>query len=225
LLTAGDVDFALVPIIEYQRLQNVKLVPGICVASRKIVRSVVLVSRYNNLNKIRSVALDESSRTSATLIKIIFREFLGIEVSWATSNPHLEQMLRENDAALIIGDPAMTFDRRGLHVWDLATLWLDFTGRGFVFAMWMAAPKNSVYRSPDFAGAKEEGVNSTDKIIEAYQSQLGLPVEDLRDYLTNNVTFDLDADLESGMQLYFELAARHRWIEEVRPLEFLQGSS
>jgi chorismate dehydratase len=220
LLADGDVDFALVPIIEYQRLENVKLIPGICVASRERVRSVLLVSRYNNLKKIRSVALDESSRTSATLLRIIFKEFLGVEPVWTAAKPRLQEMLHQNDAALIIGDPSMTFHRKGLNVWDLATLWRDFTKRGFVFAMWMAALENADQAVPDFAAAKEEGVNAIDEIIDEYQSQLALPAEELRDYLTNNVTFDLDTDLESGMQLYFELAARHRLIDEVRPLEF-----
>ncbi len=66
-------------------------------------------------------------------------------------------------------------------------------------------------------------MNAIEEIIGIYQTQLGLPAEDLRDYLTNNVTFELDNDLESGMQLYFELAARHGLIEQARPLEFFEG--
>jgi chorismate dehydratase len=219
ILGAGVADFALVPTIEYQRLMNVKLVPRVCVGSREKVRSVVLVSRYNDLKKIRSVALDESSRTSATLIKVIFKEFLGIEPAWSISTPEVQQMLRYCDAALVIGDPAMTFERKGLNVWDMANLWCDFTGRGFVFAMWMAKGRETL--QVDFVAAREEGVNAIDQIIKTYEGQLRLPAEDLRDYLTNNVTFELDDDLQGGMQLYFELAARHGFIEEARPVEFL----
>lgn len=223
LLAAAEADFALVPIIEYQRLPNVKLVPRVCVGSREKVRSVVLVSRYNNLKKIRSVALDESSRTSATLIKVIFKEFLGIEPMWSTSTPNVGQMLRDCDAALVIGDPAMTFERRGLNVWDMASLWRDFTGRGFVFAMWMAKSEETL--RVDFVAAREEGVNAIDQIIKTYEPELRLPAEDLREYLTNNVTFELDDDLEGGMQLYFELATRQGLIEQARPVEFLGGGS
>jgi len=224
LLEAREADFALVPVIEYQRLEGVKLIPGVCVASREKVRSVVLVSRYGNLKKIRSVGLDESSRTSASLVKIIFKEFLGTEPEWTTSVPNLEQMLRANDAALIIGDPAMTFHRKGLNVWDLATLWHEFTGRGFVFAMWMAAHEPAAAAAPDFAAAKDEGVNAIEDIIGVYQTQLGLPAQDVQDYLTNNVTFELDNDLESGMQLYFELAALHGLIDQAKPLELFDRS-
>ena len=130
-------------------------------------------------------------------------------------------MLRENDAALMIGDPAMTFPREGLNVWDLASLWSDFTGTGFVFAMWMAnAYAHNELVSLDFALAREEGIHSIDKIVEDYQGKLGLPGEELRDYLTNSITFDVDHDLQSGMELYFELAGQHGLIDRPRPLQF-----
>lgn len=223
LLASDEADFGLVPIIEYQRIPNVKLVHGVCVGSRHTVRSVLLISRLNNLKKIRSVALDESSRTSAALTKIVFNEFLRTEPSWATSSPDLTSMLRESDAALMIGDPAMTFPRKGLNVWDLASLWHDFTGTGFVFAMWMArADLRESTLSLDFAAARDEGVEAIEQIVEYYKDRLRLPADDLRHYLTNNVTFNLDDHLQTGMQLYFELAARHDLIERQRPLEFLE---
>ncbi len=137
MLANGEVDAALVPVIEYQRIPDIAIVPDVCVGSRTAVRSVVLVTRKNNLKKVESVALDESSRTSATLVKIIFREFLGFEPKWETSAPDLKSMLAHADAALIIGDPAMKIPREEFRVYDLATLWHEFTGFGFVFAMWM----------------------------------------------------------------------------------------
>src|SRR5215211_2974684 len=137
LLAQSSVEVALVPVIEYQRIAGGSLVPNVCVGSRKEVLSVVLVSKNKRLEDIRSVALDESSRTSATLVKIIFREFLAREPEWTTRAPNLEAMLEQNDAALIIGDPGMTFPRQGLNVWDMAGLWKQHTGLGFIFAMWM----------------------------------------------------------------------------------------
>jgi len=69
--------------------------------------SVVIATKLNNLKKVKRVALDDSSRTSVALIKILFREFLGFEPEWVTSPPDLKSMLTHADAALIIGDPAM----------------------------------------------------------------------------------------------------------------------
>ena len=133
LLRDAVVDVALIPIIEYQRTQGISLVQDVCVGSKTEVRSVVLVSKESTLEKVRSVALDESSRTSATLVKIIFREFLKTEPLWSNAAPDLNQMLVDNDAALIIGDPAMTFSRNGLRIWDMAALWRRYTDFGFVF--------------------------------------------------------------------------------------------
>ena len=130
------------PVIEYQRIAGGSLVPNVCVGSRKEVLSVVLVSKNKRLEDIHSVALDESSRTSATLVKVIFQRFLEREPEWTTRAPNLEEMLERNDAALIIGDPGMAFPRQGLNVWDMAGLWKQYTGLGFVFAMWMVGRRD-----------------------------------------------------------------------------------
>ena len=216
---------ALVPVIEYQRIQNISLIPDVCVGSKGEVRSVVLVSKLRKLEEVRSVALDESSRTSATLVKILFREFLRKEPSWRTHSPNLPEMLEHSDAALIIGDPGMTFPRDGLTVWDMATLWRDHTGLGFVFAMWMvrndALPRTAMV---DFAAAREEGVNLVDDIVQHYRNLVPLPVAELRSYLTDNVAFTIDESMSAGLQLYFELAHKHGLIEAVKPLVF-QGSA
>src|SRR5437667_3285378 len=111
MLERGEVDAALVPVIEYQRMQEILLVPDVCVGSKSAVRSVVLVTRRNNLKKVERVALDESSRTSVALVQIVFREFLGFEPEWISAAPDLRSMLAHADAALIIGDPAMKIPR------------------------------------------------------------------------------------------------------------------
>jgi chorismate dehydratase len=217
MLAANEMDWALVPAIEYQRIQAATLVPGVCVGSRQNVRSVVLASRLNNLKKVRTVALDNSSRTSAALVKIIFKEFLGFEPEWTTRSPDLKAMLREKDAALIIGDPAMTFAREGLRVWDLAALWHDFTSLGFVFAMWMAG-KPSAATAIDFVQAAREGLARRNEIIDTYEQSLKLSRSELEIYLTKNITFFLDDDLRKGLELYYELAHKHGLIPGLKPL-------
>src|SRR4026207_2313857 len=89
MLSRDEVDAALVPVIEYQRIPGGALVPDVCVGSQNEVLSVVLVSKNTQRGETRTVALDESSRTSATLVKIVFREFLGREPEWTTRSPNL----------------------------------------------------------------------------------------------------------------------------------------
>ena len=221
MLAHSEVEVALVPVIEYQRIAGGLLVPDVCVGSRKEVLSVVLVSK-NKLEDIRSVALDESSRTSATLVKVIFREFLGREPEWTTRAPNLAAMLEKNDAALIIGDPGMTFPRQGLNVWDMAALWKEHTGLGFVFAMWMVRDDAIEHaRSVDFSGARDEGVARIEEIVRSYQDKIPMRVEELRNYLTENIVFNVDESMERGLRLYFELAFKHGLIDSVKPLKFI----
>ena len=222
LLARNEVEGALVPVIEYQRIAGGWLVPDICVGSQKEVLSVVLVSKDTELEQIRSIALDESSRTSATLVKVIFREFLDHEPAWTTRSPDLEEMLEKNDAALIIGDPGMTFPRTGLKIWDMANVWRAYTGLGFVFAMWMIADQAvEKARSVDFEGARDEGVSHIEEIVESYRAKIPMPVSELRRYLTENIVFRVDESMERGLRLYFELAAKHGLIESVKPLRFI----
>jgi chorismate dehydratase len=222
MLARGEVDAALVPVIEYQRLAGVSIVPDVCVGSRSAVRSVVLATKRNNLKKVTRVALDDSSRTSVALVKIIFREFLGFEPEWQTSPPDLTAMLAHNDAALIIGDPAMKIPRDQFQVFDLATLWHDYTGFGFVFAMWMArASEADRVRAIDFSAARDEGLARLDDIAGHYENRIGLSSAEIKDYLTQNIAFRMDDEMKNGLELYFKLASKLRLIENEKPLRFL----
>ena len=221
MLARGEVDAALVPVIEYQRIEDVLIVSGVCVGSKSAVRSVVLVTRRNNLKKVERVALDESSRTSVALVKIIFREFLGFEPEWISSAPDLKSMLAHADAALIIGDPAMKIPRDQFRVFDLATLWHEFTGFGFVFAMWMVRnDSNEKLRAIDFAAARDEALAHVDEIAAENETAVGLSREEIRTYLTENIAFRVDEEMRKGLSLYFELAGEHNLIPQDKPLQF-----
>jgi chorismate dehydratase len=223
MLARGQADAALVPVIEYQRLPEVAVVPGVCVGARREVRSVVLVTRGAELRDARRIALDTSSRTSAALVEIIFREFLQREPQLEPASPNAPEMLKTADAALIIGDPAMTFPREGLRVYDLAALWREHTGLGFVFAMWMtrADAGAAVAGAIDFAAARDEGLASVEEIVSAYQQELRLPRAELLSYLTDNICFSLDEEMQAGLELYFKLAHKHGITPGVRPLKMV----
>ena len=222
MLERGEVDAALVPVIEYQRISDIATVPDVCVGSKTAVRSVVLATRKNNLKKIERVALDESSRTSAALVKIIFREFLGFEPEWTTASPDLKSMLAHADAALIIGDPAMKIPPDQFRVFDLAALWHEFTGLGFVFAMWMAR-KDRVerIRAIDFSAARDEGLANLDRVIADYPHPIEISNAEIKQYLTENIVFHVDEEMRKGVQLYFELAEKHALSESTKELVFV----
>ena len=208
------------PVIEYQRIPEVTVVPDVCVGSRHRVRSVVLAIKVDDLTDVRRIALDESSRTSAALLKIIFREFLGVEPEWTSCAPDVGQMLSDNDGALIIGDPGMTFARGNLRLFDMAELWREHTGLGFVFALWMAGARTSGRaRQIDFAAARDEGLARAEEIVAFYEPLLNLSREELRTYLSENISFSLNDEMRAGMDLYFQLAYKHGLIPALKPLK------
>ena len=157
---------ALTPVIAYQMLNNVRLVPDVCVAARERVRSVCLVTRGMPLEEVRSVSLDVSSRTSVALTKIIFCEFLGFEPVWQDARPDIEAMLdaqlrpadRRPDARLSV--PAAASADPPFRTFDLAELWRSFTGLGFVFAMWMTRTSEAPI---DLAAVRDEGLLHIDE--------------------------------------------------------------
>jgi chorismate dehydratase len=131
-------------------------------------------------------------------------------------------MLKDNDAALIIGDPAMTFTRNDLHIVDMAALWRKYTGLDFVFAVWAVGNKDlSRVAAIDFAAARDEGFERIDEILSHYERVIPLTRNDLREYLTDDITFHIDEPMKQGMQMYFDLAYKHRLIEQVKPLGFI----
>jgi chorismate dehydratase len=227
LLAEGRADAALIPVIEYQRIPDLMVAPGACVASRRKVKSVLLASRVP-IEEIRRVALDASSRTSAALIQIILTRFYGVSASYQSAEPKLEQMLESNDAALIIGDPAMLIDRSALHVYDLAEEWQKHTALPFVFAFWGVRSdsrtwpdENSPDNRIDFLEAKIEGTVNAREIANTYSQRLALPSEDLFSYLTENISYDLDGESLEGLKLYYRYAWECGLISETRDIIFL----
>lgn len=225
LLAQKRIDAALVPIIEYQRLGDVLLIPDVCVGARERVRSVCLVTRGRELKDVRSVALDVSSRTSVALTEIIFREFIGVVPDFSPAKPNLDEMLAAADCALLIGDPALVIRKEndaGLRKFDLAEVWREFTGCGFVFAMWMANQNRAnVVRNIDFAAARDEGLAHLDEIIANYADKISFPEREFREYLSKNISYSVDDSMAAGLKLFHELAFRHNLTERNSPLRYV----
>lgn len=225
LLAQRRVNAALVPIIAYQFIEDLRLVPNVCVGAKEKVKSVCLITNGKDLENVKSVALDVSSKTSVALTKIIFREFFGFEPIWKTSEPNLEKMLKTSDCALLIGDPALAiadFDisKNAPRKFDLVEIWRKFTGLGFVFAMWMTRDK---FCKIDFTAARDEGLNHLDEIVSNYETDLPLAHENFKKYLSENISYSIDEQMQKGMELFFSFACKHLLVEKNNVLKFAQS--
>ena len=224
-LREGEVDAGIVSSIEYLRIPNLRIVPGLCIASPKRVRSVVILSKVPP-EQIRSLALDTSSRTSVVLAQLLLRERYGVSPSVMDMGPDLPSMLEANDAALMIGDAAMRAPKQGLFVLDLAEEWHRWTGLPFVFALWLVrrdAPELPVPGgvAPFFHKSLEIGRDQLPAIVEEARRTIGWTKIELQEYLTENISYTLGETERESLALFFEKAVRHGFAPEVKPLQFL----
>ncbi len=221
LLVSGEVDVGLIPSIEYQRVDGLELLPGMGVGSNRRARSVLLVSS-RPMESIRSIALDRSSRTSAALLQIVLAHRGVTGVAFSERPPALRDMLADHDAALIIGDPALTCDTSGLRVRDLGAEWHAITGLPFVFAVWA---KRTVTYLPEGAGpflaSLQEGLAHIDEIAGAMAAPLGLPARSLQEYLRVDLHYDLGERETRAMDLFFRQARELGLVPGHRPIRFL----
>jgi chorismate dehydratase len=247
-LRSGKVDVAIIPAIEYQRMENVVVLPEMAVAARGEVRSILVIAR-KPIELAKRVALDTSSRSSAGLVQLLCRNFWGISPEFVPADPDPAAMLANADAALVIGDPALRIAVKleqlaekkpngefccggdpgdqtvpgvdSLYVYDVAHQWREMTARPCVLAVW-AARREAVTPQliADFIASKKFGMAHISDIAEGAALKLDLPARPLERYLRENIDFWLDAENIAGLELYYKLCAEAGLIAQAKPIEF-----
>src|SRR5262249_8034640 len=106
LLHGGEIDLGLIPSIEYARGSGYAIVPDCAVASDGAVASVAIFTSVP-IERVRTLALDTSSRTSVALTRVMAARHFGIAPVFVDHRPDLPAMLERAQAALLIGDPAL----------------------------------------------------------------------------------------------------------------------
>jgi len=171
-----------------------------------------LLFSKREIAQIHSVALDTSSHSSVALLQILLRDFVKIQPAYQNHAPDLGAMLRQNDAALLIGDPALLAARnRGdLRVYDLATLWHDFSGKSFVFAAWIARSglKNRAELETLLQNARDVGTAQIAEIVAANPIHTSLPNAVVESYLRGAIEYRLTESHRAGL---YEFA---RWLQQ-----------
>ncbi len=206
-LSRGELDVGLIPVVEFFRGDNYTFVPNIAIGSRGPVLSVTLFSKVP-WEQIRTVALDEGSRTSAALTRIILEKRYGVK-------PHVQQLPIASqaddlttDAVLLIGDRAMRACLPGYRfAYDLGEEWTAWTGLPMVFALWAVRSGVDLGEAEAaFHRAKEYGLANAGAIAQREAGALGLDPGFCRRYVSNVIRYDLGPAELAGMKRYRELA-------------------
>lgn len=202
-LAAQDLDVALIPSIEYFQDPGYSIISDACIACRGPVWSVKLFSRIPP-DAIQTLALDEGSRTSASLLRILLWERYGVR-------PRLERLPigagvadTTADAILLIGDRAI-HPPAGEFVaeWDLGEEWTRWSRLPFVFAMWVARAGVDVTGLADaFEAARDDGLCHLPEIASVAAGDVRLSAEACLGYLRDNLYFFLGDDERRGLELF-----------------------
>jgi chorismate dehydratase len=231
VLEAGTADIGIIPTAAYTQISGLSILPGVAIASRRPVRSILLVSKVP-ADKIRTVALDTSSMTSVALTKVLFEKWLGGARTYTPMAPDIDQMLAAHDAGLLIGDPALQLDRSRYFTLDLAEEWIRHTGKPFVFAFW-AVRRDALHEAMPshdlttvFQQSRDHGLapSSLDQIAEEWATNLDISQAAVHSYLTENIYYHLDAACLDGLKLFYRYAAEIGALPAAPELNFLAGA-
>jgi|SRR5262245_17489313 len=210
-LAAGRLDVALIPSIEFFKNPTYTIVSDACIACRGPVRSVKLFSRVPPAN-IRTLALDEGSRTSVALVRILLRERLGIDPTLIPLPIDARPEAIDADALLLIGDRAIQPPSgRFVAEWDLGDVWCRWAELPFVFAMWVARQESNAALEEVgnlLSQTRDLGVANVESIAAAEHAAVGLSYDDCLVYLRDQLHFDLGPREVDGLRLFREHASR-----------------
>jgi chorismate dehydratase len=216
LLRDGKLDAALVSITEVLFNDGYDILDGISIASLGEVYSVILAHK-EPLERAKEIFCDPASLTGLNLMKVllaeknIFPQFKPLESY---------KMAAEKDFVLLIGDPAIDFQRAGHkhEIFDLGAAWTEMTRLPFVYAVWALRRgiENRELRR-ELREAKNFGLDTIDSIIETREEY---DENFRRDYFEWNIHYHLATDEKRGIEKFCELLQKHN-LGNVHPPKFV----
>ena len=216
-------DIALLPVIDYQRLEDLKIVPSGGIGCDGPTLTVRIFSRVP-IERIKTLACDTDSHTSVALARVIFAEQYGLRpqfIDWAREED------QPCDAKLLIGDKVVCEEPPGFeHQLDLGSAWKHLTGLPFVFATWMARDGIDLRDLPQrLERAKLDGLAHVREIVSQYAIPRGWPAGIAQQYLTSYLKFDVTPTHLKAIEKFHQLAHQHQIIERPPvPLKLYQDA-
>jgi len=220
-LAASELDVALIPVIEAVADSDYSIVSDACIACHGPVWSVKLLSRVSP-NEIKTLSLDEGSRTSCALARVLLDQKFGVRPKCRPLAISDDWRTAETDAAMIIGDRAMKAEDAGFpYSLDLGEVWNSWTGRPFVFAVWAARPGADLDRlDKTLTAARDLGLKNLEVIATEQAHRYDLSDDECLKYLRDNLHFNLGVQEKSGLELFFKYAANLSLIPQPQQLQF-----
>jgi len=209
--------------------KDLLILPDLSISSHGEVMSVILMSNYA-LDELhgRKIMLTRESATSCCLVKLLMAQKKRVPVFSTGKLNCLEDIPGDVDAAMIIGDAAMTqpWESRFKYRFDLGRVWHRATGLPFVYALWVVQKKYA-QAHPDavraalelFYQSRRVGYDHIKEVIRNGAQKLNLEQAYVERYF-NGLICDLDAPKIKGLAYFFDALHRHGIFSEKVNLQF-----
>lgn len=209
-LAAGRLDVAMIPSVECLRIAGARIVSDACIAALGPVKSVKLYGRCP-IQKVRTLALDEGSRTSAALVRILLKERWAISPRWERLPIGAAPEETTADAVLVVGDRGLLPpEGQWEFIWDLGEEWAQWTGLPLVFATWVARPGPQLGHLADpLAAARDAGLRCLEEIAASAALVVGIPYDQCLAYLRDHLVYRLGPQERQGMERFADLVIQN----------------
>jgi cyclic dehypoxanthinyl futalosine synthase len=202
---SGEVDLGLMPIASYATAgEELRIVPGIAIASRGPVRTVLLLGEVP-WEEMETIVLDDASRTSQVLVRLLSRERGVLPRYEPAEHDRIPQLVGGRRGGLLIGDLCFAASERFPHVYDLGAEWTLRVGLPSVNAAWIGRP--DALAPGDVALLQESlamGLDHREEIARTWAEEYGVEAEVCVRYLTQNIHYELGASELCGAAALIE---------------------
>lgn len=200
----NEADIALVPVGALSTLEDYKIISDYCIGCDGDVLTVGLFAN-KPVGQVKFVYLDQDSRTSAILVKVLLEEYFKVNPIFLTNLPNQLDDLGDDEGVLMIGDKVFRHGKSFKYAYDLGRYWKEHTGLPFVFAVWIAKKAMPESIITEFNKALKHGLDLIPEIVKSLKNDS----IDLASYYKENISFELTFDKIQGMNLYLEKTKKY----------------
>lgn len=236
LLREGKIDLAPISAFAYGLdYRKYQILPQLSISSRGAVHSILLFSRYAQLSDLagKRIALTSASATSVHLLKLLLERCLGLTPEYFVTSPDLLPMMRQADAALLIGDDALRaqWQNKDYYVFDLGEEWWRKTNQSMTYSLWAVREEVVAQHSKQLArvnerlqAAKAEGRKRLDEVITEARQRLGGSVAFWKKYY-QALRYDFGEEEQNGLMTYFQWAYEQEYLPHAVPLKIMNDET
>ncbi len=203
-LIKNEVDLGLIPVAVLPKLKKYYIVSDYCIGAKDKVDSVFLFSEVP-LNKINNIILDYQSQSSNNLTKVLSKNYWKISPNFIDAHENYQSEIIKNTAGVVIGNRALKDKNKYKYVYDLAYEWKQFTGKQFVFALWISNKNLDKSFIENFNTALQYGINNIDKLE---NSTKYLTNNEFSNYLTNNIDYIFNSNKKQSLNLFLDYISK-----------------